>query len=183
MALRLSMHLPEELRLRQEELAVALNTPLLVTWDPERTYENAHQAAAIGKVLVNVVHADLAGASIAYLFREKMKTRDRVVWGKASKAGAKLEFFADHDFVIEFNWSQWRHLSPMQRVALVDHELSHLGREEDEKGNRSWVLVSHDIEEFKGIVERWGLWRPDLVVFSGAVVHAHQLGLFENSHD
>jgi hypothetical protein len=71
----------------------------------------------------------------------------------------------------------------MQRVALVDHELCHFGREEDDKGNRSWVLVSHDIEEFKGIVERWGLWRPDLVVFSGAVVHAHQLGLFDGSVD
>jgi hypothetical protein len=45
------------------------------------------------------------------------------------------------------------------------------------------VMISHDIEEFSGIVQRWGLWRPDLVVFAGAVVHAHQLGLFEGSVD
>jgi hypothetical protein len=183
MPFTLSMHLPERLRHCQEDLAIALTTPLPANWDPDRTYEHAYQPAAIAALLIDTVHEHLSGASIGYLFREKMKTRDRTVWGRASKAGAKLEFFADHDFIVEFNWTQWRHLSPMQRVALVDHELSHLGREEDDKGNRSWVLVSHDIEEFRGIVERWGLWRPDLVVFSGAVVHAHQLGLFDGSVD
>lgn len=183
MAFKLEMHVPDALRPYQEDLAIALQTPLLAQWDPERTYENAPQPGAIAAVLVDALHDHLQGASIGYLFREKMKTRDRVVLGKASKAGAKLEFFADHDFVIEFNWQEWRRLSPMQRIALVDHELRHCGREENDKGERSWVMQSHDIEEFKDIVERWGLWKADLVVFAGAVVHAHQLGLFEGSPD
>lgn len=184
MALTLSYHLPEQLRTRTVDITTALTTPLLANWDPDTTYARAEQPAAIAEVLIDAVHDHLAGASIGYLFREKMKTRDRVILGKASKAGAKLEFFDDFDFLIEFNWQEWRRLSPMQRIALVDHELSHFGYEENEKtGERTWCLQSHDIEEFKGIVERWGLWKSDLVVFAGAVVHAHQLGLFEGSVD
>lgn len=183
MAITLSMHIPEALRSWQEELAVALQTPLLATWDGEATYAHAGQPAAIGAVLIDAIHEDLTGASIGYLFREKMKTRSKAIWGKAAKAGSKVEFFAEHDFLIEFNWQEWRHLSPMQRIALVDHELMHCGREENDKGERSWVMVPHDIEEFGAIVQRWGLWRRDLTVFAGAVVHAHQLGLFEGSVD
>jgi hypothetical protein len=183
MALTLSYHLPEVLRTRVMEIADALITPLLAQWDPERTFEPAPQPRAIAEVLIEAVHDHLQGAKIGYLFKEKMKTRARVVLGKASKAGSKLEFFDDLDFIIEFNWQEWRRLSPMQRIALVDHELCHFGLEEDAEGNRDWVLEPHDIEEFKGVVQRWGLWKPDLVVFAGAVVHAHQLGLFEGSSD
>jgi hypothetical protein len=178
----LTMHVPDVLREHERELAMALATPILATWNEEERYHTAEQAAAIGAVLVDAVHTDLAKASIAYVFREKMTTRDRVVWGKASKASGEIEFFNGYDFVLKFNWVQWRNLSAMQKVALVDHELSHCGHEEDEKtGGDKWVMVSHDIEEFSGIVKRWGLWRPDLVVFAGAVVHAHQLGLFEGA--
>jgi hypothetical protein len=178
-----SMHVPDALRSYQAELDAALARPILTTWDKEESYHDAEQPAAIGKVLVDAVHTDLERASIAYVFKEKMTTRDRVVWGKASKAGGEIEFFNGYDFVLKFNWQQWRRLSAMQRVALVDHELAHCGQEVDDKGARKWVMVSHDIEEFSGIVRRWGLWRPDLVVFAGAVVHAHQLGLFEGSVD
>lgn len=177
------MHIPDVLRSREVELLTALVAPALASWNEDETFHTADQPAAIAAVLIEAVHTDLEAASIAFVYREKMKTRDRVVWGKASKAGGRLEFFAGYDFVMEINWQQWRHLSDMQKVALVDHELSHFGRDEDSKGERTWVLQSHDIEEFGGIVRRWGLWRKDLTVFAGAVVHAHQLGLFEGSRD
>jgi hypothetical protein len=48
-ALTLSMHMPEALRLCQERLAIALTTPLLATWDPDRTYEHASQPGAIAR--------------------------------------------------------------------------------------------------------------------------------------
>lgn len=121
------MHLPEELRRHTSELGPALATPILAQWDPEEKYHVADQCAAIGRVLIDHVlaHREIANASIAYVFREKMKTRDRVVWGKASKASGRESFFAGFDFVIEINWEIWRKLSDMQKLALVDHELSH----------------------------------------------------------
>ncbi|HVX38777.1 MAG TPA: putative metallopeptidase [Gemmatimonadaceae bacterium] len=179
-----AMHVPDVLRGYERELAHALAAPMLYTWDESETYHNADQAQAIGELLVRVIHTHLINASIAYVFREKMKTRDRTVWGKASKASGEVQFFNAYDFVLKFNWLQWRGLSAMQKVALVDHELSHCGHEvDDQTGKDKWVMVSHDIEEFGAIVQRWGLWRPDLVPFAGAVVHAHQLGLFEGAPD
>lgn len=175
---------PDVLRGYDAELQRALTEPVLMTWDPDETYHNAEDAAAIGAILVEAVHDHLQRASIAYVFREKMKTRDKSVWGKASKASGELEFFNGYDFVIKINWMVWRGLSDLQKVALIDHELSHCGHEiEDKTGDDKWVMLSHDIEEFSGIVQRWGLWRPDLTVFAGAVVHAHQLGLFEGARD
>lgn len=181
----LMMHLPDELRPYQGELGPALSTPLLAGWTKGDDFANADQCEAIGKVLVDrlMAHAELSHASIAYIFREKMKTRDRVVWGKMSKADGKLSFFNGFDFVMEINWEVWRTLSNMQKVALIDHQLSHATREENDKGERKWVLRSHDIEEFTGIVDRWGIWRPDLKPFAGAITHAQQLGMFEGSRD
>jgi hypothetical protein len=180
----MTLHLPEELRTRRGEIGPALAVPVLAVWHKEETYHDAEQCQEIGDVLVDAIHDHLEHAKIAYIFREKMKTRDRVVLGKASKADGKLSHFAGWDFVIEINWQEWRKLSDMQKIALIDHELSHCGREEDPKtGERKWVLLSHDVEEFGGIVRRWGLWQNDLMVFAGAVTHAQQLGMFEGSKD
>lgn len=178
-----ALHLPEQLRTRRGEIGPALATPVLAVWHKEETYHDAEQCSEIGDVLVDAIHTDLEHAKIAYIFREKMKTRDRVVLGKASKADGKLAYFAGFDFVIEINWQEWRRLSDMQKIALIDHELSHCGRETDDKGEKKWVLISHDVEEFGGIVRRWGLWKNDLMVFAGAVTHASQLGMFDGSRD
>lgn len=178
-----SMHIPDLLRDHRTEIDAALAVPVLATWDEEETYHNADDVTAIGDILVEAVHPDLLPASIAYIFREKIKTRDRIVWGKAGKAGSKIEFFNGFDFLIEINWTQWKLLSPMQRFALVDHELEHCGSDINEKGERSWVMVSHSIEEFGGIVTRWGLWHHDLKVFANAVTHAEQIGMFEEALD
>lgn len=175
----LAMHLPEDLRRHTSELGPALATPILANWDPDEKYHDAKPCEEIGRVLVDRLeaHAEIKNASIAYIFREKMKTRDREVWGKASKADGRLSFFNGFDFVIEINWQVWKRLSDLQRVALIDHELSHCTREQDDNGKYHFCLASHDLEEFGGVVERWGLWRQDLMVFAGKVAHAHQMGL------
>ena len=91
----------------------------------------------------------------------------------AGKASSKITYLTGHDFTLEFNWTYWTKLSPPQRIALVDHELSHCGV--NDKGN--WVVMPHDVEEFASIVERWGLWTGDLVQFNAAI-KAIQTDLF-----
>lgn len=88
------------------------------------------------------------------------------------KAGSKLRFHAELDFVLEFNWTVWQDLTAEQRIALVDHELSHLGRGDEEQ----WILLHHDVEEFTGVVKRWGAWQPELLQFAQAI---RQLDLFQ----
>lgn len=53
-------------------------------------------------------------------------------------------------------------LSDAQCVALVDHEFCHC------QVNAAGVpvLVHHDVEEFGQVVERHGLWKPDLAWFA-----------------
>lgn len=98
----------------------------------------------------------------------------RLLLGKAAKGAGVLKHLTGYDFVITFNWQAWSKLTPPQRIALVDHELAHCGRDL-EKG---WVMIAHDVEEFRSIVERWGLWTPDLRDFHMASQNA-QADLFQ----
>jgi len=153
--------LPHSLQGAKANLEKALAVPVEATWDPNDRFRQADQPAAIGRALVGHLHQELANARISYLFREDMTK----VWAKAGRASAKVAFLADIDFTIEFSWVTWLHLTAEQRIALVDHELCHCSRG-DEGG---WVLIEHDVEEFAGIVHRWGLWRPSLRNFKGAL--------------
>lgn len=143
-------------------------------WPDDTAFQKAEQAQAIGGVLVATLHRHLVGADIGYVFRENMATHDRTTLAKASKAGAKLGFFAGLDLCIDVNHTAWLTLSNEQRVALIDHELCHFGVEDTDKGLR-YALLSHDVEEFGAIVTRWGLWKPDLRAFGRVVAEQAEL--------
>ena len=87
--------------------------------------------------------------------------------------------------VWDFAWSQF---NEKQRVALVDHELCHgtvaVNAEgetkEQEDGRPVYRVRKHDVEEFREIVERYGLWKADLEAFGvTAGKAAQQAGLFD----
>jgi hypothetical protein len=160
--------LPDSLRGQRLALTHALSRVNVPAEWSGQSFEGAEQPAAIADVLVSTLHRHLGNAKIAYLFREKMTDKLAV----ASKAGGKLAFLANVDFTIEFDWEKWRLLTAEQRIALVDHELCHCGVD-DEKGK--WVMWPHDVEEFGGIVHRWGLWRSNLTDF-GAHMRPHLQG-------
>lgn len=163
-------NLPSDLDGFEEDIAKALATPLLMTWDKAQPYREASQPMAVGDV-VRALHPDIADARIGYIFREKIQKRDRTILATASKVGGKLGYFSSLDLLIEVNWQAWKRLDPRQRLALIDHELSHFGTEEDEEtGDEKFVLVSHDVEEFSGIVQRWGLWKSDVVRFARVIL-------------
>lgn len=173
---------PDILREHQSEIAEALAQPLLKTWNEEWEFHHAAQPEAIGRVLVEAIHSELSAAAIGYLFRERIKRRDRTVLAQASKAGGKVKHFSEFDLIIDVNWISWQHLSPLQRVALIDHELCHFCREVTDRGVK-YSLVSHDLEEFNSIVRRWGVWKSDIRAFSRALDHAEQLGLWSRLQD
>lgn len=120
----------------------------------DENYPVSDEARQIAHVLIPVLHEHLKGARIAYLFRQNIVSSGEVSWGKAQKVGAKWHALSDLNFVLEFNWEVWVNLSRRQRVRLVDHELSHCGFNRE---NGAYESVPHDVEEFVGIVDRWGL--------------------------
>lgn len=175
------LRLPDILREHQAEIADALTRPSLRTWSKGDTYQPALQAAAIGAVLVDAIHTHLVGAEIGYLFKEKIAKRDRTVLAQASKVSGKTAYYSHLDLLVEVNWQQWTFAGPADKIALIDHELSHFGREEDDKGRTQYVLLSHDLEEFGAIVRRWGLWKPDVRAFAHAIRDVQQSDLFGNA--
>lgn len=156
--------LPRDLSGVAEQLTAAIREIEVPGEWPGEKFVQAHQASAIASALVGAVHTHLTSAHIAYLFREQLAGHNCVVYGKAAKAAGLLEFLSGFDFTVMFNWTEWIRLTPPQRIALVDHELTHCIR-----GETSWDLVGHDVEEFGAIVGRWGLWRPSLRAFQEAM--------------
>lgn len=170
------MNLPKALEPARAELLRALtfsspSSPVLAAWPEESSFELCPVAERIAAIIGPILHPDLAPARIAYLFRKEIKNKA----GVASKAGGKLQFLTNLDYTIEINWTTWRQMPAEQRIALIDHELTHCVFDAEKD---TWVLREHDIEEFREVVDRWGLWHPALKDFGESVLSA-QTNLFE----
>ncbi len=170
--------LPKDLSGHTGKLLDALTTPELITWTKGDACRVADQPAAIGRVLVQSLHPELVNARIGYLFREKLMDHDHIRLAQASKATGKLAFFSEFDLLIEVNWKAWRWMADAQKIAVLDHELTHFARDIDKKGKTIYRVVAHDIEEFASIVRRWGTWKRDLKTFHAALNEGAQFDLF-----
>jgi hypothetical protein len=68
------------------------------------------------------------------------------------------------DFILTFNACYWAECSDAEALALTEHELYHAGQELDEfgapkfrkSGEPAFGIRGHDIEEFVGVVRRYG---------------------------
>ncbi len=136
-------------------------------------YSPAPAVAAIAQRLIKEHHVHLAGERIVYVFRsEHAKEGGKAVFGKARKIGGLNAYLSmtedgneDDYFVIEIAYDIWLGMSDGQRVALVDHELSHCIIKYAENGDMSLAIAPHDLEEFNAVVKRHGLWRSDVKQF------------------
>jgi len=94
---------------------------------------------------------------------------DPTAMGKWAKARAELqicEWFGDMpDFILTFDASYASMCTDAQFRSLVEHELAHCGVERDvygapkfrkSTGLPAFTLVGHDVEEFVGVVRRYG---------------------------
>lgn len=154
------------------------------------TYRPAPAVARIAGTLIPEHHQDLEDVRIEYVFRsEAARSGGKLVWGKARKITGLNAFLASGDgdelpvdgddvdefFVIEIAEDVWRELDEKARRALIDHELSHCGTKVDSDGDLRLTVIAHDLEEFSAVVERHGLWRPDVEDLVKAAWSAEQL--------
>ena len=135
----------------------------------------------IAKGVIDRHHEDLVDVGIAYLMRSPTAKRNgQEVWGAASKANAKQQALAGEDirFIIELSSEVWDQLSPIQRCALIDHELCHCTQEIDENGEVHYRMCPHDLEEFNDIVGRYGRWNDGVQLFAEQLElpHLHAVG-------
>lgn len=131
--------------------------------------------------LPNPDHAHLRHARIAALWTTvpngrqgrtiigQAETGDPAVMGKWRKARAEqqiVEWFGFiPDFILTFDASYASQCGDAEWCALVEHELYHCGQERDEfgapkfrkgTGAPAFTMRGHDVEEFIGVVRRYG---------------------------
>jgi hypothetical protein len=164
------------------------------------TYTRAPEVEKIANRIIPKHHPHLIAVhKIDYVFRsEAAQTGGKIVAGKTRKIGGLNAFLTlgaaaeegrpDGDtpavepfFVVEIAADIWGILTPSQREALVDHELCHCTTGINEQGEVVLKTRAHDVEEFKAIVERHGLWQPELEDLVKAATGT-QLSLLDEGH-
>jgi hypothetical protein len=132
----------------------------------ESKFKPAPEVKRIADVLIAKYHPHLLDPSVRMYYRwvEKApKKNGKTVYGRASKVDGLALSLVDHDgpcFCIVISKDRWFMLSPAQRDALVDHQLCHCGLSEDNEPRAE--MWPHDLEEFRQIVQRHGLWLEDV---------------------
>ncbi|MFD1944719.1 putative metallopeptidase [Paradevosia shaoguanensis] len=145
----------------------------LVDWSRE-TFINE------GAVLLNEDHRHLRWASIGALWTNVPNGRAgrRVVgqcemgvppmgkWGRARMERQLLDWFGEvPTFLLTFDAEYTATCTDAEFMALVEHELYHAGQERDafgaprfnkQTGKPIYGIRGHDVEEFVGVVRRYG---------------------------
>src|SRR5690625_179805 len=87
-------------------------------------------------------------------------------WVKARQEQQITGWFGDiPDFILTFDHALWIEMGTAERFALIEHELYHCAHATDEfgaprfsqqTGRPVYTIQGHDIEEFIGVVKRYG---------------------------
>lgn len=137
----------------------------------------AEEVKSIAEDLIPKYHRHLIGVRIDCLFSEEVSSRGgKEVWGSMRKVTSLAAYLGAEKsdqahginnpfFVLTIAQPVWDKLENKDRVALVDHELCHGAVEVDDMGESKLSTACHDVEEFRCIIERHGLWRPDVKKF------------------
>ena len=129
----------------------------------------------LAKARVHHPHLEEARITLAYRKDWKADKDGLRTLGKCKKVSAVEKLFHGFDFVIILNADVWLStmLTEKQRLAIMDHELCHAQVSEDEDGNAltdhdgrpKWRCRKHDLEEFRDIVDRHGVYKQDILDF------------------
>lgn len=130
------------------------------------TYKEADQHLIdLAQELIEEHHPWLKEAKIGLMYRsEAIENGNVKMIGHARKVSEEMKVFMDFDFLIWVAEDVFSGYSPIQRRALVDHELCHCGGMDGE-----WKIRKHDFEEFHKIVQWYGMWSDSLKVAQQAL--------------
>lgn len=160
----------------------------------ERESEDGGQREAYGMLdqLVGAHHPHLAEANIilAWQYGQKPDKDGLLTLGKCKKASDLDRQLHDWDFIILLNYAIWNNaeFGRENRLALLDHELTHAQADVDAKGEQKvdengrpcWRIRKHDIEEFSEVVDRHGIYNHSLEEFAKSLLTAQREPLLDN---
>lgn len=157
----------------------------------------APEVQAVARPLISRHHSHLMEARLLYLYcAEPEKVRGSQALGVAAVKSGKDAWFimqaaglgdnSQYDFTTPEQvflmtiWKDgWEELSEKQRAAVCDHELCHFEIEIDDKGNETYKIKPHDIEEFNKVLQRHGPYRIEVKDLLRALEKGPQLSFEE----
>jgi hypothetical protein len=137
-------------------------------------------------------HLDQAKIGLAWRSGWRSDTDGHMKLGQCRKSSdLDREMYSGFDFVILLNEEAWPRLSGEQRRALIDHELCHAALSMDANGEPKYNdrdrlccrIKKHDVEEFRCIVERHGLYTQDLADIAVAAINDAKRPLLDESEE
>lgn len=117
--------------------------------------------ARVGQDLIDtepaLVHIKESQATIVYLSSEhEKKSGGKIVYGECEKVPRKWKWAVPCDFTITIFEPNVERFTDEQLRILIFHELLHVGITKD--GNEeSYSVKTHDVEDFREIIDRFGL--------------------------
>lgn len=162
-ALQSDLRTPERWQ-RAPELEEWLYQSFILSGSPLQNPEHAHlELARIGCLWTNAANCK-GGASIAATAEIPQVDGDQ--WSKARVRWLLTEWFGEiPDFLLTFDAVTWAQADDTSACALMEHELYHCGQARDQYGQSRfskltgepvWSMRPHDVEEFVGVVRRYG---------------------------
>ncbi len=89
---------------------------------------------------------------IGYVISQEKKSGKRILYADCRKVQEVYRAYLPFDFIITFYECNTGMLNENQLKILMLHELKHIGMSE-----RGLTIVPHDIEDFSGILRKYGL--------------------------
>jgi hypothetical protein len=110
--------------------------------------------------VIRAYHPALENHDLALLFKPKRSlSLGQEVLARAGLTTLREKLLGDDvEAVITVAWDWWEGASAASREALLDHELSHFGVNDEGE----LCLVGHDVQEFTAVWRRRGNWTEGL---------------------
>lgn len=126
--------------------------------------EIAEQSEEFAELAQEVIqeHRDLhwiiaAGINIGYLESNREKiSKGRETLAECIKVKDLYKYYIPHDFLIVIYAPNVSGMSRDQLKILLYHELLHVGMNEKD-GVPKYIVNPHDVEDFRTIIDRYGL--------------------------
>lgn len=97
-------------------------------------------------------------ATIVYLESDYEKTdKGRIVYGQCEKIADKYKWGIPADFTITLFTPNVADKSDEAIRRIIFHELLHVGIGVKKDGDEEYTILPHDFEDFKILIERWGV--------------------------
>lgn len=127
-------------------------------WIIEKSDKYRRMASRVRKEHADLAWMDTMGPKIGYVTSDQPKTSaEKTVFGECVKVKDLVRIFVPYDFLIVIYEVNCAFFTEEQFMELLYHELLHVDFAMKKDGTISWRIRKHDIEDFRAVVQQYGM--------------------------